>query len=348
MRTAMAARILGALACGGLLLAGCGGDDVPRHEAGPAMAPESEQPAREPRAGAANEAPRIQSVRFDPAEPGAGVGVRALVEASDPDGDGVRFGYAWSVDGESVASQGPQLEIPAKTRRGAPIEVRVTASDGHLESEAFVVSTVVGNRPPSVTGLVIQPAGHITASGPITAVATGVDPDGDALSYVYTWTVNDETADEQGPVYPGERLKRGDWLQVSVVASDEFDESEPLASPRIEVTNAAPVIRSQPTIAESDTAFRYQIAAEDADGDRLRYGLASGPEGMSVTAYSGEVDWTPRESQAGKHPVELWVEDAQGARVTQRFELTIGAGETKPAAPAAPAPPPASAESAEE
>ena len=333
-------RILGALVCGLIGAAGCGGDDVARHEPGPAIAPASET-ASAPRAGAANSAPQISSVRFDPAEPGAGVSVRAVVEVADPDGDGVRLGYAWSVDGENVATHGAMLEIPAKTRRGSPVEVRVTASDGHLESEPFSVSTVVGNREPRISGMVIQPAGHITASGPITAVATGSDPDGDALTFEYTWSVNDETADERGPVFPGEHLKRGDVLRVSVVASDEQSESEPLASPPIEVMNAAPVIRSQPVLASTDAAFRYHVVAEDADGDRLRYGLSSGPDGMTVLAMSGDVDWTPRAEQSGTHPVEIWVEDAQGARVTQRFELSIGvseAADSKAATPAAPAP----------
>ena len=63
---------------------------------------------------------------------------------------------------------------------------------------------------------------------------------------------------------------------------------------------------------------------------------------MTVLADSGEVHWTPREDQAGAHAVEIWVEDPQGARATQRFELTIGAGaaaEAPPAAPAVPAEP---------
>ena len=340
---------LGALVCGLIAAAGCGSDEVPRHEPGPAIAPPGEV-VREARAGAANEAPRIASVRFDPAEPGAGVSVRALVEAADPDGDGIRLGYAWSVGDANVAVQGAMLEVPATARRGTPIEVRVTASDGHAASEVAVASTVVGNREPRISGLVIRPAGHITASGPITAVATASDPDGDAISFSYTWTVNDETADERGPVFPGERLKRGDVLTVAAVASDEQSESEPLVSPPIEVKNAAPVIRSQPEFSGSDAAFTYHVVAEDPDGDRLRYGLASGPEGMTVLATSGDVDWTPRPSQSGTHPVELWVEDAQGARVTQRFELSIGvsdAPDARATTPAAPAPAPDAAEETE-
>ncbi|HEY8156879.1 MAG TPA: putative Ig domain-containing protein [Myxococcota bacterium] len=337
------AALCAALACGGLAAAGCGGDDeVARHPAGPAMAPAG-QGESAPHEGAANSAPRIDSVRFDPSPPGVGQTVRAVVEATDPDGDGVRLGYVWTVDGDGVESDGEKLDLSRHLRRGAQLEVRVTASDGHAESEPFVASTQIGNRPPRIVNLTIQPAGRITAAGPITAIATGDDPDGDSVSYEYTWTVNGSPSDERGSVFPDTELKRGDIIELSVIARDEQGESEPLTSPPIEVMNAAPVIRSQPDMAGAEGVFAYQVAAVDPDGDELRYGLGKVPEGMTVHADRGEVQWTPREDQAGAHAVEIWVEDPQGARATQRFELTIGAGPVAPATPAAPAAPAESA-----
>ena len=326
-----------ALTCGGLAAVGCGrGDEVARREAGPAIAPAGEGETA-PRAGAANSAPRIDSVLFDPSPPGVGQTVRAVVEATDPDGDGVRLGYVWSIDGETVQGDGPKLELTRQVRRGSQLEVRVTASDGHAESEPFVASTSIGNRPPRIVNLTIQPAGRITAAGPITAIATGDDPDGDPVSYEYTWTVNGSTSDEHGSVFPDSDLKRGDVVEVSVIARDEQGESEPLASPPIEVMNAAPVILSQPDLAGAQGVFAYKMTAADADGDELRFGLGKVPEGMTVIANSGEVLWTPREDQGGVHPVEIWVEDPQGGRATQRFELTIGVGADAEAHPAAPA-----------
>jgi len=334
--------VCAALAWGWLGGAGCGGDDeVARHPAGPAIAPAGEGPTA-PRAGAANSPPQIDSVRFDPSPPGVGQSVRAVVEAVDPDGDGVYLGYVWSIDGETVEANGAKLEISRQVHRGAHLEVRVTASDGHAESEPFVATTQIGNRPPRISKLTIQPAGRITAAGPITAIATGDDPDGDPVRYEYTWTVNGSTSDERGSVFPDTELKRGDIVEVSVIARDEQGESEPLASPRIEVMNAAPLIRSQPDVAGAEGIFVYQVSAGDPDGDELRYGLGKVPEGMTVVAESGEVRWTPRDDQAGAHAVEIWVEDPQGARATQRFELTIDEGpaaQAQPAAPAAPAEP---------
>jgi hypothetical protein len=294
-----------------------------------------------PRAGEINSPPRIESVQFSPSSPGVGQTVQAVVEAIDPDGDQIRVGYVWSLDGESLPGKGAKLELSRQVRRGSQLEVRVTARDGRSESEPYVASAQIGNRPPRISNLVIQPAGRITAAGPITAVTTGDDPDGDPVSYEYTWTVNGDPSEERGPVFPDAELKRGDIVVVSVIARDEQDESEPLASPPIEVMNAAPVIVSQPDLAGSDGVFAYRMTAKDPDGDELHYGLGKVPEGMTVLPESGEVSWTPREDQAGAHAVEIWVEDPQGARATQRFELTIGtsaaapvtAEETPPAAP---------------
>jgi hypothetical protein len=333
------AAICAALACGGFGAAGCGGGDEVAHQpAGPAIAPAG-QGASVPQTAVANSAPRIESVEFDPSPPGVGQSVRAVVRAVDPDGDGVKLGYVWSVDGETLPATGGKVDLSRQLRRGALLEVRVTASDGHAESEPFAASTQIGNRPPRIANLTIQPAGRITAAGPITAIATGDDPDGDPVSFEYTWTVNGSTSDEHGSVFPDTELKRGDIVEVSVIARDEQGESEPVASPQIEVMNAAPVIRSQPDMAGAAGVFAYKVVAEDPDGDSLRYGLGKVPEGMTVLADSGEVQWTPREDQAGTHAVEIWAEDPQGARATQRFELTIGAGPAAKAPPAAPAVP---------
>ena len=188
--------------------------------------------------------------------------------------------------------------------------MRVTASDGRSESEPFVATTQIGNRPPRIANLTIQPAGKITAAGPITAVATGDDPDGDPVDYEYTWTVNGTTSDERGPVFPDTELKRGDIVVVSVIARDEQGESEPLASPPIEVMNAAPVIRSQPDVAGAEGVFEYQVVAEDPDGDELRYGLGKVPEGMSVLAESGDV-----ELDAARRPGRRACRSRSGSRI---------------------------------
>lgn len=288
--------------------------------------------------GGLNAAPVIESVRLEPHRPERGRPVRAIVEVHDDDGDPVRLSYLWTLDGERVPGDA-QVALP-RSRKGDLVEVRVTANDGTEDSRSVEASVRVANQPPRLRGLQIQPANHINAGTEISVRASADDPDGDSISYRYTWRVNDTVTDDEGPVLETRQLRRGDKVRVTAVASDGEDESEPISSAEIEVANAPPRIVSRPGGAGPDGSFRYQVEAEDLDDQRsLRFSLAEAPEGMTIGALSGRVEWRPKAQQTGSHPVEIVVEDMQGGRDSQRFELTVGVEEqAKPPAPASPAP----------
>jgi hypothetical protein len=188
------------------------------------------------------------------------------------------------------------------------------------------------NRPPRFTGVQIDPAGGLVAGGEVRVVAHAVDPEGEEVRYEYEWRVNGEAVEASGPVFSTGGLRRGDSVQVRVWASDGRARSE-IAGPSQTVANAGPVIHSMPAPAGADDRFRYQVRAEDPDGDgHLRFELAQAPPGMTVTRLGGLVEWSPPRGQSGTYPVEIVVEDSEGARTFQRFELTVG--NPGPAAPA--------------
>jgi hypothetical protein len=82
-------------------------------------------------------------------------------------------------------------------------------------------------------------------------------------------------------------------------------------------------------------AFQYCIEAEDPDGDRrLRYRLLKGPDGMTVDPVLGDVRWKPAADQAGTHPIDLVVEDPDGAASAQSFEITVREVESDSDSPA--------------
>jgi hypothetical protein len=113
-----------------------------------------------------------------------------------------------------------------------------------------------------------------------------------------------------------------------------MSESQPIESPLLMVENGAPLIHSAPGDAGPDGVFRYQVRAEDPEGDTdLRFSLAQAPRGMTVTALGGLVEWRPAADQAGVHPVQIVVEDSRGGRARQSFELTIAPPASGPAAP---------------
>lgn len=313
---------------------GCGGDEPLERATGPRMVPGAARQAALADGSGPNGAPAIESVGFQPARPGAGQLLRVVVEASDPDGDPLRFEYRWRVNGQEVAQGGEKIRLSG-TRKGDAVRVTVTASDGREKSAPFEASVRIGNRPPQLASLQVEPVNQVGAGEDITARAEASDPDGDPLSFHYTWTVNGAQAGGNGPVFSTRGLGRGDKVRVQVVARDGQDSSRAIRSPEIAVGNGVPVIVSQAGPPGPDGVFRYRVRAEDPDGDPgLRFSLVTAPEGMTVTPERGEIRWTPRPDQEGRHTVEVRVEDIHGASATQRFELRVGAAGLEAAPPA--------------
>jgi hypothetical protein len=282
-----------------------------------------------------NEPPVIERVRFRPSAPRAGDLVRAVVGASDPDGDRIRLSYQWKVDGRRVDGSA-SLDLD-DARKGSLVEVHVVAHDGENASEVATAAVRVGNRAPVLLGVVIEPLGEVTVGHDVVASPKATDLDGDEIEYEYVWEVNGLRKGVQGAVLPKDQLRRGDQIRLTVVASDGVAESEPIRSQRFEVANAPPRITSSPGGFDREGGFRYPLVAEDPDdGRHLRYHLREGPAGMRISTGSGLVTWKPRQHQAGSHSVVLEVEDMLGAKATQSFVLQVDFGSTPSPAAAAP------------
>ncbi|MBM3523620.1 MAG: APHP domain-containing protein, partial [Alphaproteobacteria bacterium] len=95
--------------------------------------------------------------------------------------------------------------------------------------------------------------------------------------------------------------------------------------------NHAPVFTTTPpATAAVGTPFTYDANADDADGNPVFYGLASGPESMTVDVNTGVVTWTPPAASALLTPVVLQAIDSRGAITLQRFVLEVTGGNREP------------------
>lgn len=216
---------------------------------------------------------------------------------------------------EGPADTGPDIELPDLD---AP------------DAEPATTRTV--NQAPRIRAMQVDPAPRIPAGTDVKVVVDAVDPEGDELELDFTWFVNQDEIDHEGPVFQTGALGRGDTVRVEAVASDGRADSAPMSSPVLTVANGLPRIVSRPEPAGPDGVFRYQLEVQDAEGEGpLRFSLARSPRGMTVNPVRGLVEWRPGRDQAGTHPVEILVEDSAGGVVHQSFELTIDA---PPAAPA--------------
>jgi hypothetical protein len=324
------ARTVGAVLAAAALAIACGGEPPEPERAARPMAPT----ARSAKAARPeNRAPVVEAVELSPSEPRPGQRVEAIARASDPDGDALRLRYEWRVDGRALAVDRSTFE--GSLEKGSRLEVRVTASDGFAESEPFVARTRAGNRPPVLQSLAAPGGDALRPGDPLVIEPVASDPDGDELEFSYTWFVDGEEQDVEGPSFPTDRLRRGERLRVRVVASDGIDESAPMESPELEMANSAPRILGVPPVQREEGTFRFAFEAQDPDGDRsLRFRLSEAPPGMTIDPILGTASWTPGPGHAGVHPVEVIVADAYGAESALRFEVTVREVEAPAAEPA--------------
>jgi hypothetical protein len=287
---------------------------------------------------AGNAAPVVESVTLNPGTPLPGTAVDANVEVQDPEGDPYRVSFEWKVNGE-VTSSGSHPRLRTNDlRKGDRIEVTVVASDGRRESDPVRRSTRVGNRPPLLQGVLLEPQGTVRPSDELFASPEAIDPDEDPLEFDYAWLVNGREIGQRGRTLSAKDLKRGDKVRVRVIARDGDDSSRAAESREVTIGNSAPLIKQIPEAESDEGLFRYAFEAEDADGDRnLRFRLRKAPEGMQIDPITGVATWRPKASQAGVHPVEVMVVDSHGDGSALSFNVTVtatpgDAGEQPPAA----------------
>ena len=230
----------------------------------------------------------------------------------------------------TVQPIGGSMATSVTTEEDALDAMLAAASDPMPPQTQAVVSA--SNSPPRFTGVQINPGRRIESGQDVSVIAHAVDPDGDEVTLSYSWRVNGDITDETNRVFDTSRLAQGDTVQVQVIASDGRSSSEPVDGPALVVQNGVPRIVSQPDAPGTDGVFRYQVRAEDPDGEsNFRYRLVEAPDGMQITQLGGLVLWTPTIDQLGVFPIAIEIEDAAGATATQTFELRLEAAGQPPA-----------------
>ena len=68
--------------------------------------------------------------------------------------------------------------------------------------------------------------------------------------------------------------------------------------------------------------FQYQLEAQDADDDRLKYKLVSGPKGMTFDAYTHTLSWRPSFRHSGKYDIKVSVSDGKKL-ASESFTLLV-------------------------
>jgi formylglycine-generating enzyme required for sulfatase activity len=193
-----------------------------------------------------------------------------VTEAVDPNGDAVTYTFAWTVDGEDAGLD--LATLPAGvTSPGQTWTCTVTPSDGTLTGTPASATVTIQreNAAPSAPAVAITPeAPNDDNALTCAVVGESVDPDGDAVTYAFAWTVDGVDAGVSGASVDPSRTSEGETWTCSVTASDG-------------------------TAVSGAGSASVSIAAAPVCGDGSVTLTASGVDFVSVCAQTFEMGCTP-------------------------------------------------------
>ncbi|MBI3181257.1 MAG: tandem-95 repeat protein, partial [Myxococcales bacterium] len=247
--------------------------------------------------------------------------------ATDPDGDPLTFSLVFGPTGTTVSSGGSVQWLPTNAQVGSHgVTLKVGDGKGGEGLQSFTLVVANLNDAPVITSTPLT----VTAEGSAYAyqpVAVDPDPTADTLSWSLVaapsgMTINAGTglvSWKPGPSNVGNvpitlRVEDGN----GGVASQSYFLT-------VQNTNDSPSFTSTPPLSASEgVPYSYPATASDPDpGDTLSYSVVSGPSGLTMSASTGLVLWTPTYAQVGLEAVELKVTDAAGLKDTQRFTVAV-------------------------
>lgn len=255
------------------------------------------------------------------------------VRATDPDGDPLSF----------VLRTGPEEMILDKSTgflRWRPqirdegehlVQLRVEDGQGGVATQEFVIQVRVAppNHAPVITS---HPTIETRVAVAYQYLVTAHDSDGELPRF--------ELLDGPAGMSIDSETGKIEWTPiasqigvhtVTVMAADAAGAGcLQTYGLLVREANRAPEILSSPTLeVTAGLPYRYDVWAQDPDGDLLHYRLTTAPAGMQVDAV-GRITWRPDLTSVGLHDVGLMVADELGASHTQSFAVSVGADVTAP------------------
>jgi len=196
-----------------------------------------------------NRAPVITRISVEPGTPRTMDDLAATVEGEDPDGDHIRYEYAWFVNAVEIRGQ-RQSKLPhTYYAKGDKVQLHVLAKDRDAETEGLSPLIIVRNTPPDIS----------TKPGSLRSVdgfqIQADDIDSDSLRFHLEGHPDGMTIDASSGTlsYQGsERAKAGDYA-VNVVVEDPDGGSAKWA---FGISVAAGSAGTKPAAAQEESAKR--------------------------------------------------------------------------------------------
>ena len=252
---------------------------------------------------------------------------------NDADGDALTYSIqnkpAWIT---FTAATGELRGTPATGDVGTTSNIIVTVSDGQASTSLAAFSLAVSaaappaNRPPTISG---TPNTSVTAGTAYSFRPVASDPDGNTLSYSIqnkpSWATFSATTGLLAGT-PG-TADVGTTARITISVSDAVATAS-LPSFTIQVNapaNRAPTISGTPsTSATVGSAYSFQPAASDPDGNTLTFSITNKPAWATFSTSTGLLSGTPAVGNVGSTTgIVITVSDGTATASLAAFSLAV-------------------------
>lgn len=272
-----------------------------------------------------NRPPVIRSVTLAPIPIVREGVVTATVDAEDLDRDALTFTFKWIVNDELRPEEVLSMFHPEGVSRGDRVAVEVIPHDSKVSgSPVRSGSFVVGNTPPAIRALTIQPSGAKVGDR-LVATVDGSDIDGEEIRYTYRWSHNNQwiVEGEQGTLDTA-GFSRGDAIAVSVTPHDRGSHGKEQQSELLTLANSPPKFTSSAQGVLAQGHFGYVVSAVDPENDPYTFALESAPPGMIIDEKTGRIQWKVSAASSGVYKVKVLVKDDHQGWASQELNVTFG------------------------
>lgn len=319
LRGAPARRLVAGIATTTFVLIGCGDAGEADRQQVPTMLGTSPAAGKGRLGGSA---PEIEDLSWSPRRPMPGRLLEAEARVSDPDGDPTHLTYRWlSSDGRPLG-EGRRFDT-AGLASGDTIELVAVASDGAHESDPYSVEIELGEQAAAIELVAIEAPEDARPGTVLEAVVETTD-ESQSFEVLYEWRVGNELVGEDDEL---DTTEIAPGLPIVLSARLEFEDrvTRPVRSRPLTLSGpGGPEIASAPPQELSGGLFRYQMRVSVASPEAgVRFVVADGPEGMTVDAGNGLVEWRPTAQQRGRFEIELQALDRWGSGAAQRFSIEV-------------------------
>lgn len=258
-----------------------------------------------------------------------GVPLFGQILGSDADGDPIAFNLVAGPAGMSVDSEGHLNWTPTAAQFGLN-NVTIQADDGRsgFSSRDFVIDvrSIAANTSPKLSSV---PASFAVANRVYKYDVVAVDAEGDPLRFeVVSGPAGLSIDPLRGTVRWNPAVDQFGQNSVTLRVMDSLGgTAEQNFIISVHAVGGPPAIISVPPVTASvGNTYLYSVLAQDAESDPLTYTLLTSPSGMTLDAITGELQWTPDNTQLGSQSVSIQVSDGTGGFATQTFAIVVAIG----------------------